>query len=44
MKKNIWRSVRNRHLSGLKKLSISIDDIELDELWESDFNALNKKI
>jgi ubiquinone/menaquinone biosynthesis C-methylase UbiE len=42
--KNIWRSMRNRHLGGLKKLPISLDDIELDEPWESDFNALENEV
>jgi ubiquinone/menaquinone biosynthesis C-methylase UbiE len=41
---NIWRSMRNRHLGGLGKLPASIDDIESDETWESDFNALETEI
>ena len=36
--------MRNRHLGGLKKLPVSIDDIELDEPWESDFNALENEV
>lgn len=42
--KNIWKSMRNRHLGGLKKLPMSIDDIELDEPWESDFNVLENEV
>jgi len=41
---NIWRSMRNRHLGGLRKLPVCIDDIESDEAWESDFNALETEI
>jgi hypothetical protein len=36
--------MRNRHLGGLGKLPASIDDIESDETWESDFNALETEI
>ena len=41
---NLWESMRNRHLGGLKKLPKNINDIELDEPWESDFNALENTI
>lgn len=40
----LWKNMRNRHLGGLKKLPVSIDDIELDEPWESDFNALENEV
>jgi ubiquinone/menaquinone biosynthesis C-methylase UbiE len=41
---NLWTSMRNRHLGGLKKLPKNINDIELDGPWESDLNALENTI
>lgn len=40
----LWKSMRNRHLGGLKKLPKNINDIELDGVWDSDFNVLENDI
>ena len=36
--------MRNRHLGGLKKLPKNINDIELEGVWDSDFNVLENDI
>ena len=40
----LWGNMRDKHLGGLKKLPKNIDDIELDEAWDSDFHALQNDI
>jgi|SaaInlStandDraft_6_1057023.scaffolds.fasta_scaffold43800_2 ubiquinone/menaquinone biosynthesis C-methylase UbiE len=40
----LWKSMRNRHLGGLKKLPKNINDIELDGAWDSDFHVLENDI
>jgi ubiquinone/menaquinone biosynthesis C-methylase UbiE len=41
---NLWASMRNRHLGGLKKLPKNINDIKLDGIWSSDFHVLENDI
>jgi len=38
--KRIWKTMRNRHLGGLKKLPSNLADIDMGMTYESNFNKL----
>jgi len=40
---NLWNVLRNRYLGELKKLPKYIDDIEIEEDWNEDFNMLDSE-